>query len=423
VTERALTEIVVSSGLWEGGRRSTHSFLLSPDVFRLSRAEADKFETLSIALYECLGGLGRIAAVASMPRVSRGPVWGMIARVINIGVPKYYQGIQHQLPGRVPTVCKIDLLESEDGRFLIAEIDGHNKHGLGYSELAARCRRAVAPEGVSFPGVVAALKSELNRRGTDTLTILYADQERFYLPEMEVLRLAFAEQGLTLVLACEKDIRVESGSAMLHGKPFAPSVLLDLPFLFHNPPLLNWLVGKAQDSEIEFLIPPKPFLGSKAMLALLRNEANEPELEAILRAFIRAESLELVRQAIPATYLVGHSSRQPVLTSVSPKFVLKESISSGMKGTLFMENAKFVDQLKAAESSPYRFILQEEVTNRARQYRAYRDGELVSGEWFQRITMHIIGRQIADIVVTARQDKSVHGAPDCLQLGTIIEPE
>ena len=41
-------------------------------------------------------------------------------------------------------------------------------------------------------------------------------------------------------------------------------------------------------------------------------------------------------------------------------------------------------------------------------------------EWFMRITVHFAQRQVADVIVTARQDKKVHGAKDCIQLGTII---
>lgn len=423
MTEQVLTDIVTASGLWQGTRKASHGFLLSPDVFRLNSKDASALEALAVALHTCMGGLGRIAALASMPRIATGTTWGMIARLTNIGVPKYYQDIQHLFPGRVPVVCKVDLLEAQDGQFLIAEIDGHNKHGLGYSELAAQCRRAVNQEGDTFPGVVTALERELSRRGTDRLTVLYADQERFYLPELEVLQAAFAERGVTLTIVGENDLQVVGGALLMQGQRFSPRLLLDLPFLFHNSDLRDWLVEQTRNGCIDFLISPKPFLGSKAMLALLRNERQDPELEAILRAFIAGDCLDRVRQAIPVTHLVGGRGSLPLLTSTSPQFVLKESISSGMKGTLFMENERFSEEFRAALSSPYRFILQAEVANRARRYQAYMNGKLVSADWFQRITMHIIGRRIADIVVTARQDKSVHGAPDCLQLGTIIVSE
>jgi hypothetical protein len=47
-------------------------------------------------------------------------------------------------------------------------------------------------------------------------------------------------------------------------------------------------------------------------------------------------------------------------------------------------------------------------------------GELGHGEWFVRVTVHYFVGGIADIIVTARRDKKVHGALDCLQLGLVV---
>ena len=92
-----------------------------------------------------------------------------------------------------------------------------------------------------------------------------------------------------------------------------------------------------------------------------------------------------------------------------------------MKGTAFMDDAHFTVIMARACGSYYRFILQREVINRARNFQYFGNrGELQSGEWFVRVTVHYFARGIADIIVTARRDKKVHGALDCLQLGAII---
>ena len=79
----------------------------------------------------------------------------MIVKVLHTGVPAIYHDIMLLNPSSAPSICKVDIMESESGEFRIAEIDGHNKHGLGYSTLAARIRHAVMPDAKAFPGVAA----------------------------------------------------------------------------------------------------------------------------------------------------------------------------------------------------------------------------------------------------------------------------
>jgi len=62
------------------------------------------------------------------------------------------------------------------------------------------------------------------------------------------------------------------------------------------------------------------------------------------------------------------------------------------------------------------------IANQAMEFDYFdENGQIRKGNgWYTRITVHFIHRQVADIIVTARQDKKVHGAKDCLQLGTVI---
>ncbi len=92
-----------------------------------------------------------------------------------------------------------------------------------------------------------------------------------------------------------------------------------------------------------------------------------------------------------------------------------------MKGTVFTDDQHFNATLQRACNSCYRFILQKEVTNRARTFSHFANGgSLRQSEWFMRVTVHYAARRVADVVITARQDKKVHGALDCLQLGAIV---
>lgn len=415
--------VVLDSGLWDQGRESSHGFVLSPSVYEVSQEKRDELEAIGAALHDCLAGLGRIAAIAFNPKLGHGVTWGMITKALHTGVPATYHDIMLLNPSSAPSICKVDIMESADGNYRIAEIDGHNKHGLGYSTLTARIRRVVLPEARAFPGIAATLAQEIKRRGESSVILLWADQERFYLPEFRILQTELATHGVEVILVAESDVRVENGKANIDGNNNDHKLFVDLPFLYHNSTLNALLAARYRNGEIDFLIPPKPFLGSKAILALLRNDIGNEELEAILKSQIRPASLELLRRYIPKTYLVHKRVKEEYWRSKcsGARFVLKESISSGMKGTVFTDEPHFNVIMKRACDSYYRFILQEEVTNRSRSFHYFADGGcLRQGEWFMRVTVHYAVRRVADIVITARQDKKVHGALDCLQLGAIV---
>ncbi|MEK7619318.1 MAG: hypothetical protein AAB416_03745 [Patescibacteria group bacterium] len=416
-------QVVLDSGLWDDGRAASHGFLLSPSVYEVSRDKKDQLEALGAALHDCLGGLGRIAAIAARPDLCHSATWGVIARALRTGVPVVYHDFMTTRPGSAPSICKVDLMESGDGELRIAEIDGHNKHGLGYSTLAARIRRAVSPEADAFPGVANMLAKEVARRGETSVALLYADQERFYTPEFRIFQSELAEHGIETVVIAESDVHVNGNGRFTCPDGRQHTLLVDLPFLHHNTALNALLVEQYRAGDIDFLIPPKPFLGSKAVLALLRNDLGNEELESILKSQIPAASLELVRRYIPTTYLV-HKRETPDYWRArceGKRFVLKESISSGMKGTIFSDDPRFADAMSTACGSYYRYVLQEEVINRPRSFDHFgKDGSVHHGEWFMRVTVHYAARRVADIAVTARQDKRVHGALDCLQLGAIV---
>ena len=207
VTRDLVENVIAVSGLWDEGRRNSHGFLLSPDVYEITKTQAQELEDLGQALYECLSGLGRIAAICADPRLTKGKVWGAITKMLHMDIPVLYQEVHALNPSRVPAVCKVDFMVGSDGRFHIAEIDAHNKHGLGYSTLGARLRRAVRPLAAAFPGVAKALANELGRRNRSCVTLLYADQERFYLPEFRIFRDELAKHDVKMNVISEVEVK------------------------------------------------------------------------------------------------------------------------------------------------------------------------------------------------------------------------
>jgi hypothetical protein len=410
-----IKQVVLTSGLWNNGRAQSHHFVLSPSVYKVSEEKRSKLEAIGIALHDCMAGLGRIAAIAMNPKIGTSNTWKMVAKALYTGVPTIYRDIMTQNPSKTPGICKVDFMESLDGSFRIAEIDGHNKHGLGYSTLARRICQTVKPEALMFPGVAAYIFKEISDRGHTSATLLYSDQERFYLPEFQILQNELAKKYLVdLKVVMESDFDVNGNQNRL---------FVDFPFMYRKQELNTLLANRYQNGEIDFIIPPKPFLGSKVVLALIRNDTGDVELEGILRSQIPLASLNLLREHIPETYLVHKYGKKKNWMSLIDglRFVLKESVSSGMKGVVFSDDANFEAIMKRACDSYYRFVLQEEVDNRSTDFQYYGDnGELLAkDDWFMRVTVHYALRSVADVVVTATRNKRVHGGKGCLQLGAI----
>lgn len=415
-----LATVISESGIWNGTRKESHAFLLSPSVYEITESQHQELSKLGFALYDCLLGLSHIAVISYDQNLNYGGMWLFARRVFSTGVPHVYQGLQGMNVRHIPKLLKVDLMVDQNGNFKIAEIDGHNKHGLGYSTLSMRFREALYPQTKSFPGTVKILAEELKRLGHTEIKLLYADQERFYVPEFEVARQEFSKYGIRCLVVSEMDMN----EAFLNS-----GIFLDLPFLYHKKEAYETIISAYKNGKVEFIIPPKPFLGAKGVLALLRNDGGNNHLEALLISFIKKQSLDLVRKYIPETLLVGKQAEgiDSVQERVSRKrFVLKESISSGMKGTVFSDEVCFDSVLRSACATHMNWILQEEVVNRPQTFSWFENGSggepeiRTSGDWFMRVTVQYVNRKLGDVIVTACRNKAVHGGKDCLQIGTII---
>ena len=203
-------------------------------------------------------------------------------------------------------------------------------------------------------------------------------------------------------------------------------LFLDLPFLYERAFLYSEIIDSYKNGKIKFIIPLKPFFGSKGVLALLKNSTKDFYLESILQSFIKASSLAFVRKYIPETFLIGKEAMKIISVEkiISGKrYVLKEAISSGMKGVYFSDEINFKETLEIACNAKMNWVLQEEVLNQPQTFSFFDNGASLCSakDWFMRITTHYVNRNLADIIITARRDRAVHGAKDCLQIGTVID--
>ena len=95
-----------------------------------------------------------------------------------------------------------------------------------------------------------------------------------------------------------------------------------------------------------------------------------------------------------------------------------------MKGTVFSNSLDFEKALSVACKSNMNWILQEEIENQAQTFSWFENENDLKPKtadgWFMRVTTQYVNRQLADIIITARRDKAVHGAKNCIQIGAIV---
>jgi hypothetical protein len=362
--------------------------------------------------------------IAGNPELGRSAVWRRINKALWSGVPEIYRRTYTYRPNSVPDLLKIDMIETDDDSLMIAEVDGYNERGLGYGILCNRLRAAVAPDARVLPGagvrLQEAISSQTNR---DVVLLLYANRERFYRQEFQIIADEMRRFDIKVIVAAEEEVTYKEGAFWVSvngvkSKRVETDLLFYHPVMYHDHRLSNVLAELYLDGRVKYLIPPKPFYGSKAVLALLRNDEADGELEAILRSQMSLRSLEIVRSHIPPTYLITKSWRD---SEPACGFVLKRTMSSGMKGTFFQDDPDFEKEMAAARKAECSYVLQREVNSSIRPFRYYSgEDQLVTEMCRNRLTVHYIGRRLAEAAITALPGKAVHGAVDSMLIGTVI---
>lgn len=420
--KQVVENVVLKSGIWAGQQRQTHGFLLTPEVFRLSESQHQWLREFGLALHGCLAGAGRIAAVACDTDLNCNTTgWRLARQVAKKEVTFRHRDIQHLHPNHVPFIIKTDWVEDQSGQLRLVEIDAMNRRGLGYTTLFNRVRDTLYPEAQVLPGVARLIADEMVRRRRAELIFLYAHKERFYLPEFMVFAAEMRKYGVEVVLSDELELEVREKKVVIRGEEKHDPLFVNFPVFSKKGRTEVELAQLYRHEEIELLMPPKSFLGSKGLLALLKNESNDQNLESILGSQIDPKALTLVRESLPCTHMITLRSPEELGDG---RWVLKETISAGTKGVVFSDDPSFQDAFKSARRASYKYVLQETVKGKQRQFRYWQNGqeEVSVADWYTRVIIYFVGRQPADVVVTACQDKLVHGGKQAINMGSIIAP-
>ena len=405
---KELNRLMVESGIWIGNRRETHGFLLSPEPYVISKGHKAQLESIALALNICLRGLSRIFAIAADPILGSPRWWRNLGNLMKIQVPDYFNSVMGMHPDAIPFLSKIDLVEDTEGKLWIVEIDAGNPRALGFSHFFTSLIPNPRVSGQPFPGVLNPML-QVVRNQDGKLTCLLSERERWYLPWVEVLIQALKNQGLEeMEVVLERDFVFENKTLLLH-----------MPLVM-NKSLVRNLFERYKSGGLKFLMPPKPFLGSKGLLAILWNLHEDPILEGVLRSQIPEEHLKLLREHIPKTGFLYPGQGPPVLGPV----VLKSLVSSGMHGVYFSDDEKYAHaygEHERKKGSAPTAVLQTLVNVKKVKFNHFDEtGHIIQDERYVRFAAHVGDGKVADVSITARTDRAVHGAKDAILTGCVV---
>jgi len=142
---KKLQEVISAAGIWDGEKVRSHAFLLSPNVYHITKEQCKELTILGSAIYECLSGLSHIAVIAFDQRCNYKGAWLMARRIFSTGVPQIYHRLQGMNITHIPKLLKVDLMVDWSGNFnspckspSVSSRDG----GAPSTSLASKARRA-----------------------------------------------------------------------------------------------------------------------------------------------------------------------------------------------------------------------------------------------------------------------------------------
>ena len=406
-------KVVLDSAIWSGKQTETHKFVLTPAIFKFARDQYVELLRLVEIICEALKGVDSMAMTAAQPGCDdRG--WGIVRDALRTQVPKLDLDLLDVGSNVGAGIFKFDIIEGADGRFYVPEIDTRVVQNWGVGILTERMRFVVAPEAQAISNMAQGVVAEFRRQGgtnDDILYLIYPDVERFYKPYFMLLKAAVAELGIQVEILHENrglQVATEGG------------FFVDLPFCKLNQKVAETLARRYRNGQVKFLVPPKGHLGSKNVLGLISNASGDDALEEILRAYIPAETLTLLRRYFPESRLVHSASSW---NGVGQRYLLKGVISGGSKEVTLGDAGEFAAKAEQARREPFRFILQKEIETRVRQLPYFGpQGELMEDGFGVRLIVHVssVG-EIMDVSATAcRNKRIIHGGKEALMFGAAI---
>ncbi len=345
-------------------------FNLSEELFLLDGSDLQKIALIGLAINKFMLAMQSVVHIATNKDLKLTKSYKLVRDILSVELNFQHKRIMDIHPQRNSLITRVDFMFSEEGELKIAEIDPMNKHGLGFALL---CRYE---NNHGERQKILTLFSELLSEYQE-LVIIISRKDEFFHKEQEYFSKKLATYSKKQVFVIK-----EEQEEIISAKILDPKVcFLDCPV--SGIDILNLkLLELFTSNPKRFLMPPKHWMGNKAMLSFLF----EPELLEILRAFLSSEDISLLQNHIPPTFV-----SKPHLG----RFVVKKVLSSGAKGVFFNSNA------------PDKNVIYQE-------YLPQKKFLLEGSEQYVRLAAHFIGSKLGELTVTSSVEVPVHGGSEAI---------
>lgn len=374
--------------------RIRNAFVLSPCAYVVSGAQRSCLDRISRAVYAGVSMLGgKISSLARLKRLENGEAFFL-------GLAK--SGVRglltpYEYDGRVPPIMKVDIMQTRDGTYAIAEVDAYNPRGFGYLELL----NGTIPNGFRpcGPGVRAIAQELALQTPGASWTIIVSEMERYYEPTFHILAHALRAKGVQAEVVRESVLAEDAKRIEAISHVFVVPSSCDI-----HPHVRNRLMERVRDGSLSCFFPPAAFLGSKAFLPFLEQQGG-------LGEWIPSSAL-VCRREDPRMHMGGED------------VLLKGVMSSGHKNIIFSsrDRQRFEETLASAlrQQRPA-WMMQREVKQDCFPMVVFdNDGVRHTRSYFLRLTAYISMDGLVGLEVTGRENGFVHGAPDCIQIPAVL---
>lgn len=389
----ALDSYLATSGYWGTTEdRERYNYVLSPCAYGITQRQQQDLERLGRTLFRAVEDLNqKLCTIGS----GKGPSThdeGRLFRLANTAARSLLRPTDGEL--RIPPILKVDLVQDREGRYFVVEADAYNPRGLGYIALL---EGTVPEQYARYPGVRGVVE---RLQSLPRWSLIVSEFERYYETPFRIFAQAATKLGVPVSIVREHELAL-GGLDLLHEGVVTIPESLD-----QHPHVRDLLLHARTDGRIETFFPPVAYLGSKAFLPTLRLYPGMDEF-------------------IPPSRLVGKKTgRSDEGIDFGKSLVLKAAVSSGLKKVFFsdLDGMQFETALAAAmgQKTPG-WILQEQVQQEAVPVPVFDSlGARTTVDYFLRITAYICAEEVLYVEVTGRPDRKVHGAPDCIQIPTVL---
>lgn len=380
-------------GLWDGKQNSKYSFYPGAKPFDIKQYHA-QFKEIGYLATSFLSDVAYLADVLRNEKSS-------FSNFFNPILDKGKDGYPYFTDKKLPPIIKIDVIIDNSEFLKIVEIDSYNPRGISYAMLLNECYQV----GNSLLEQVIA--NELNTRKKETFTWLYADRERYYLPSLQ-----YFKNHLHSNLNVEAALQNANDSEY----QFAEDTCFYIaPWGLSKPNeigLKRKLISHYESNPQNFIVPMKPWLHNKLLLALPYSERVQSFATDKQKTFA---SFTAMKKYLPITELV---SKQTKIDTLNGNLILKEGVSSGHKGVFFNHSSEFETILNTAiaQKKPS-FLLQEEVSQKRFDLEYFdNDGSHKQDTFYCRFIAHYDSfGQLLSVDLTGRTSPLVYGSIDSVQ--------